>query len=341
MKPPLPPNQHFAAPGKWPLVGEKAPRRSDAPWTVSVDGLVRSPRAWSIDALRAMRQVERVADIHCVTRWSKPGARFGGVELRTLIESCEPLPGARFLSFVARSERNHSTSLPLADALSLGALVALTYEGAPLEEAHGGPARIVTPGRYFYKSLKWLERIDVLAEDRLGFWEAEAGYHNEADPWKEQRYIVRDIEPKALRAALESRDFRGRDFLGLDARGRDLAGLNAAGALLRNADFRDSNLADARFDSANISNARLDGADLRGASFRGADVEGADFSGADLRGTDLAGASLFGATFTDARVDAATRVRPSALEALTPEQRAVFASIVYNGLTDDRANSKE
>jgi hypothetical protein len=275
-----------------------------------------------------MVQVERVVDIHCVTRWSKLGARFGGVELRALIEACGPLPEARFLSFVARSERNHSTSLPLADALNLGALVALTYEGSPIEEAHGGPVRVVTPGRYFYKSLKWLERIEVLAEDRLGFWEAEAGYHNGADPWREQRYIVRDIDPRILRAALESRDFRGRDFLGLDARGRDLSGLNATGALLRNADFCGAKLNTARFDSANLSNAHLEGADLREASFWGTDLEGADFSGADLRGADLAGASLFGATFTDAVVDATTRVDPDSLESLAPEQRAVFVNAV-------------
>jgi DMSO/TMAO reductase YedYZ molybdopterin-dependent catalytic subunit len=320
MNPPLPPNQHLAAPGKWPLVGEKAMRADDTPWTVTVSGIVRHPRTWTLDELRAMVQVERPVDIHCVTRWSKLGARFGGVELRALIEACEPLPDARFLSFVARSERNHSTSLPIADALNLGALVALTFEGEPLAESHGGPVRIVTPGRYFYKSLKWLERIDILANDQLGYWEAEAGYHNEADPWLEQRYIARDIDAKTLRKALESRDFHGRDFLGLDARNRDLSGLNASNALLRNADFRHANLSGARFDSANLSNAHLGSANLRGASFREADVEGADFSGADLRGADFTSASHFGATFTGARIDASTTFEPSALEALTPDQ---------------------
>jgi len=323
----LPPNQQLAAPGRWPVVGEKGPRKSDAPWTVSVGGLVARPRAWSLEELRALPWVERVVDIHCVTRWSKPDARFGGIEMRTLLDACGTLAEARFVSFVARSERDHSTSLPLDDAFRLGALIALDYEGAPLEEIHGGPVRIVTPERYFYKSVKWLERIEVLADDRLGYWEREAGYHNVADPWNEQRYIASEIDRVVLRKALESRVFTGADFRGIDARGRDLAGLDARGALLRNADFREANLTGARFDGANLSNAHLQNAKLGGASFRDADVEGADFREADLRGVDFTGASLFGATFVDAsggsaaRIDDAAQLDVASLDGLAPEQR--------------------
>lgn len=324
----LPPNQQLAAKGKWPVVGERAPRRSDEAWRVSVGGLVAAPKVWTLDEIEAMPRVEQAINIHCVTRWSKPGARFSGVPLALLLGECRPSPEARFLSFVARSERGHSTSLPLAEAVSAGALVALRHEGAPLEEIHGGPVRVVVPGRYFYKSVKWLERIDVLAEDRLGYWEREAGYHNEADPWREQRYIAPNLDRRTLGDALARRDFRGRDFRGLDATGLDLAGLDARGALLRDATFGGVNLAGARFDAANLSNAHLEGADLRGASFVGADVEGANFRGADLRGADFTRASMIAATFVDERdasvfalIDAATRIDESAVEMLTPAQQ--------------------
>lgn len=327
----LPPNQFLAAPGKWPVVGEKSPRPDDAPWSVVVDGLVAEPRRWSLQDLRSLEQVERTVDIHCVTRWSRLGARFGGVPLERLLEASRPLPEARFISFVARSEESHSTSLPLEDALSLGTLVTLTSEGELLEEIHGGPVRTVVPGRYFYKSLKWLERIELLAEDRLGYWEAEAGYHNVADPWKEQRYIAGNLDRREARRILEARDLSGRELLGIEADRHDLDGLDARKAVLRNASFRQARLQKGRFQGANLSNAHFEGADLRGASLRGADVEGADFRGADLRGADLRGASLFGATFCpepgdaspwgEATVDTTTRFDAERFEALSEPQR--------------------
>jgi len=322
----LPPNQHLAAPGKWPVVGERAPRADGSPWTVSIEGLVLRPRVFALAELVSLGMVERAVDIHCVTRWSILGARFQGVPLARVLEECGLRPEARFARFVARSERAHSTSLPLEDALELGVLIAVACDGRPLEEIHGGPVRIVTPGRYFYKSLKWLERVELLAQDRLGYWEAEAGYHNRADPWREERYIAPSIDRRILRRALESRDFRGLDLRGLDARGRALQGLQAAGALLRDADFRRSDLTGADFSRTNLSNARFDGATLAGASFRDADLEGTSLHGADLRRADLRGASLLGATFCaaggaeGARVDASTRVSPEALEMLAPLQ---------------------
>jgi DMSO/TMAO reductase YedYZ molybdopterin-dependent catalytic subunit len=325
----LPPNQQLAAPGRWPVVGERAPRRSDEPWRVSVSGLVAAPRTWTLDEIAAMPRVEQAVDIHCVTRWSKLGAKFSGVPLARLLDACGPLAEARFLSFVARSERGHSTSLPLAEAVGAGALVALRYEGAPLEEVHGGPVRVVMPGRYFYKSVKWLERVEVLAEDRPGYWEKEAGYHNEADPWREQRYIAPNLDRRTLGDALARRDFRAKDFRSLDATGLDLAGLDARGALLRDANFRGVNLERARFDGANLSNAHLEGANLRGASFAGADVEGADLRGADLRGADFGGASMLGTTFRDeadssppALIDRTTLIDESAIEMLAPAQQS-------------------
>jgi DMSO/TMAO reductase YedYZ molybdopterin-dependent catalytic subunit len=331
----LPPRQQLAAPGKWPLVGERVPRVSTAPWTVSCTGLVTKKLLWTLDELNAQPLVERKIDIHCVTRWSMPQARFGGLPLSALLEQAGPLPIARFVNFIARSERNHSTSLPLQTALDLQAFVALTHEGRPIETAHGGPVRVIVPGRYFYKSIKWLECIELRAQDQLGYWEGEAGYHNEADPWKEQRYIASQLDAKTVRELLSSRNFAGRSLMGIEVGGLDLTGLDARGALLRNADFRGAKLVGARFDGANLSNAHLEGADLREASFgrhqgQPADLEGASFQGADLRGVDMRGASFFGATFGStagesvsepARLDASTLIEPGSLEQLTPSQR--------------------
>lgn len=102
---------------------------------------------------------EHAVDVHCVTRWSIPRKPFGGVLLSELLALCDVLPEAKFVSFVADSDRGHSTSLPLEDALRLGVMIALRADGKPLPVEHGGPVRVVTPERYFYKSLKWLMQI--------------------------------------------------------------------------------------------------------------------------------------------------------------------------------------
>jgi DMSO/TMAO reductase YedYZ molybdopterin-dependent catalytic subunit len=325
----LPPNQHLAAPGKWPVVGEKAPRQNDdSPWTITVSGNVEREIVWTLPEFDALPAVEQTVDIHCVTRWSRLGVRFGGVLLRTVLEMARPLPDARFVSFIARSERNHSTSLPLADALALGVLIARTHEGQAIETIHGGPVRTITPGRYFYKSLKWLERIELLSDDRLGYWEDEAGYHNRAEPWAEERYLAPSVTRQEMAKLLQARDISGLDLRGVEASGRNLSGLKAIGAKLRDARFIAADLRGADFTSANLSNARLNDANLENAILFGADGEGADFIGADLRGADFTGASLFGATFctsdstTGANMDRTTIILPAALSALAPVQEA-------------------
>ena len=328
-QPRLPPNQHMVAAGKWPVIGEREPADVPAVWTLAVGGLVGRPTVFTTGDLRSLPQVRRTVDIHCVTRWSKLDAVFGGVLLEEVLHRCRPSADARFASFVAHSERGHSSSLPLAGALELGTLLALDFEGAPLPSGHGGPVRGVVPGRYFYKSVKWLARIELLAEDRLGHWEADAGYHNHADPWAEERYVGGGLSKREAAALIASRDFSGRDLLSLAAAGRDLCRLKAVGAQLRNADFTGCDLREATFAGSNCSNARFGGADLRGGTFAEADVEGADFAGADLRGCDLRLASLFGVTFVTAAgaaaVDATTLVNPDQLDALTPEQRQFLA----------------
>jgi DMSO/TMAO reductase YedYZ molybdopterin-dependent catalytic subunit len=328
----LPPGQQLVAANKWPLVGESAPAPWDGPWHVDVAGLVARPCRVTVEQLLEEPQTEIVVDIHCVTRWSKPRVRFSGVLLAELVRRADVTSAACYASFMAHSARQHSTSLPLTAALDAGALVALQVEGRPLPIEHGGPVRLIVPGKYFYKSLKWLRRIELLAEDRLGYWEAHAGYHNDADPWLEQRFIAPGLTKQQAAAILGGRDVSGRDVLGLDAAGRDLAGLKAAQAVLRNASFCGCNLVGADFSSANLSNARFDDAVLQGASFCGADLEGASFVDADLRGADFCGAMLTAATFIEtladshtsgggAIIDESTRFDANAVDQLMPRQQ--------------------
>ncbi|EMI23953.1 oxidoreductase molybdopterin binding protein [Rhodopirellula europaea SH398] len=331
----LPPNQQLVRGDRWPIVGERHPGDVDSPWSLEICGCVASSPTFSLDEIRAMPQVTRQIDVHCVTRWSKPAMSFTGVRLRDLLHDSEaPIwtDEANFVSFVARSERNHSTSLPLSEVLELDPIIALQAEGKPLATENGGPMRMVVPGKYFYKSVKWIRRIEFLKEERLGYWESEAGYHNGADPWREQRYMAPTLTKQAALRVIESRDFRGQDLRGINASHRDLADLQASDALLRDADFRSCNLQRANFRGANLSNSKLQRADLQAANFTGADLEGADLSGADLRGCDIRGASLFGATFfqSDANglgslsavIDRSTQVDLASLDALVDEQKS-------------------
>lgn len=337
----LPPRQQFAAPGKWPAVGETAAAAPLGPWRVAVSGEVAAPLDLSIEKLQALPRVERTIDIHCVTRWSKPGMRFAGVTLASLLQVARPTAAAKFVSFVAYSTRNHSTSLPLGDALALETLIAWEWDGAPLPPEHGGPVRVIVPNRYFYKSLKWLRAIDVLPVDKPGYWEREAGYHNTGDPWREERYMAPQLSRQEMQAALAARDFSGRDLRSIDACGHDLSGLRASGAILRDANFQDCRLAGAVFDDANLSNAHFDRAILTGASFVRADIEGADFSGADLRGANFAGASLFGVTFgaidqgmspsLPAIMDATTHIDAAGFDALVPQQAQLVRRLIAGG----------
>lgn len=323
----LPPGQQLVAAAKWPTIGELGPRRDTSPWTIAVHRGDALLRRFTLDELRSLGLAEQSVDIHCVTRWSKLNVRIEGVRLAAVLDEVGGGGASRFVSFVARSERLHSTSLSLEVALQLGAMLAFSADGQPLSEQHGGPVRVVVPGRYFYKSLKWLERIDLLDADRMGFWESTAGYHNGADPWQEERYVAERVSAVEARRLLSARDISTRELRGLAVAGLELAGLVARQAVLRNADFRDCQLARSCFDDANLSNAHFQGASLRDSSFRSADLEGADFSGADLRASDLRGARLCGASFRhlasgrQAIVDRHTQFDADVLEMLTPEQQ--------------------
>jgi DMSO/TMAO reductase YedYZ molybdopterin-dependent catalytic subunit len=323
----LPPNQQLVARDKWPVIGERNPAEGLRP-ELRIHGLVDSPKVWTTAELAELPQTTIQLDLHCVTRWSKFDLRFSGVLLKDLLSIAQPHANTKYISFIAHSDRRHSTSLPLTDALELNTLLATHVDGQPLPVEHGGPIRNIVPLRYLYKSVKWLAELELLPEDRLGYWEAESGYHNTADPWKEQRYLAPTLDRRAAAKLIESRDFSGHDLLSIDASQRDLNGLRARAALLRNADFRRSQLQRADFTQANLSNAHFELADLRGADFSGADLEGACFSGADLRGANFSGSSLFGASFFSgagesylaARIDSSTNLPANSLPPLTPEQ---------------------
>ena len=223
-----------------------------------------------------------------------------GVPLARLLDAAGVRGGARYVRFSAHSPRAHDTSLPLDLALQQTWLVH-EMDGAPLSAEHGGPLRTVTPGRYFYKSLKWLARIELLAEDAPGYWERESAYHNEADPWREQRFdearVTTAEQVQAFRAAVDFAPFRGRVLLKARLGGWSPGAVDLSGLQLKYCSLRKAMLAGASFRGANLSLSNFEGADLRGCDFDGADLEGASFAGADLRGASMRGVALSATRF--------------------------------------------
>ena len=138
---------------------------------------------WTWDQFRALPAEDVTVDIHCVTKWSKLGTHWRGVSVDTLMENVET--SAEYL--IAFSDGGYTTNLPLADVLDGQAWVAFGYGGEELEAEHGGPARLLVPHLYFWKSAKWVRGLRLGDEDHPGFWES-VGYHNYGDPWREQRY---------------------------------------------------------------------------------------------------------------------------------------------------------
>jgi DMSO/TMAO reductase YedYZ molybdopterin-dependent catalytic subunit len=154
-------------------------------WTLTVFGCVENELTLGWDELQALPQKEVTTDIHCVTRWSKLDTTWVGVPVGDLLERARVTPEGKYL--MAYSDGGYTTNLPLDAVLDDDVLVAHTYDGKPLEPDHGAPLRLLVPKRYFWKSAKFLRRLEVMSEDRMGFWELN-GYHNDADPWREQRH---------------------------------------------------------------------------------------------------------------------------------------------------------
>jgi DMSO/TMAO reductase YedYZ molybdopterin-dependent catalytic subunit len=152
-------------------------------WTFSIrqDGAV--VKSWTWQEMRALPAETVTADIHCVTRWSKLDTRWQAVSVDTLLEQAGA--GAAFV--LAFSDGGYTTNLPIADVTGRQAWLAFGYDGEPLEPEHGGPARLLVPHLYFWKSAKWVRGLELLDQDEPGFWET-YGYHMYGDPWREQRY---------------------------------------------------------------------------------------------------------------------------------------------------------
>jgi DMSO/TMAO reductase YedYZ molybdopterin-dependent catalytic subunit len=159
------------------------PHRPLEEWTFEIRGALDEPRSWTWEQFQALPRERIAVDIHCVTKWSKFDTTWTGVSLDTLLEGIET--SAEFV--LAFCDGDYTTNLPLEDVRGSKAWVAYEYDDEPLEPEHGGPARLLVPHLYFWKSAKWLRGIELRNADTPGFWER-YGYHNYGDPWKEQRY---------------------------------------------------------------------------------------------------------------------------------------------------------
>lgn len=180
----LPPNQHYE-PGFPVLTAGPTPQVEPGEWSFAIDGLVAEPAEWSWEEAHALPQTTFEGDIHCVTTWSKLGTAFTGVSVDALLDRVELDPRATHV--MARSYGGYTSNLPLEDLRGGKAWIAFEWEGEPLPRVHGGPARLLVPHLYFWKSAKWVTGFTVLDGDEPGFWE-ENGYHMHGDPWREQRY---------------------------------------------------------------------------------------------------------------------------------------------------------
>jgi DMSO/TMAO reductase YedYZ molybdopterin-dependent catalytic subunit len=180
--PDLPPGQSLTR--DFPVLSAgPTPRLDLDTWRFEIVTESAERHGWSWAELTALPRVDVTVDLHCVTRWSKLGTAWTGVSLDTLFEDVET--AADFA--MVHSYGGYTTNLPLADLLDGQALVAFRYEGEELDPEHGGPARLLVPHLYLWKSAKWVRGITLMHEDEPGFWES-VGYHNYGDPWREQRY---------------------------------------------------------------------------------------------------------------------------------------------------------
>jgi DMSO/TMAO reductase YedYZ molybdopterin-dependent catalytic subunit len=156
-----------------------------ATWDFTVFGEVENELTLSWDELRALPHQPVKTDIHCVTRWSKLDTEWLGVPVRELLHRAGVKPTATHV--MAYSDGGYTTNVPLEALYDDDVLLTHTYDGKPLEPDHGAPLRLLVPKRYFWKSAKFVRKLELMSKDRMGFWELN-GYHNDADPWREQRH---------------------------------------------------------------------------------------------------------------------------------------------------------
>lgn len=180
----LPPGQHLVE--KWPVLDLGVqPDISLDKWRLRIEGAVENPVTLTFEQFMALPQTHYVSDIHCVTTWSRYDNNWDGVSSQTIIDLVKPTAEARHVIF--HSYDGYTTNIKLEVFNEPDVLIAHSWEGERLTREHGGPVRAIVPQWYFWKSAKWIRRIEFSPVDKPGFWE-ERGYHNEADPWTEQRY---------------------------------------------------------------------------------------------------------------------------------------------------------
>ena len=182
----LPPGQHVTSGFPILAAGPTPPTKLNE-WTFTVeDEEGETLASWPWEAFRELGPTEITVDIHCVTRWSKFDTRWRGISVDRVLEAAgvEEPPAPFVMAFC---DGGYTTNLPIEDLLDGKAMIAWEYDGEPLEPEHGGPARLLVPHLYFWKSAKWVRGLRFMEDNEPGFWEA-LGYHHYADPWREQRY---------------------------------------------------------------------------------------------------------------------------------------------------------
>ena len=180
----IPPGQHLTR--GWPVLhSEGIPRFNPETWRFRVSGEVEEETEWTWEEFRALPSLTVTSDFHCVTGWSKLDNEWEGVPFREVADRAKPLPTAKHCVISAPS--GYTANVPLDVLLDDDVLFAWSHGGEPLPPEHGGPMRLVVPKRYGWKSVKWAHGIRFVERDSRGFWE-ERGYHNNAEPWAEERY---------------------------------------------------------------------------------------------------------------------------------------------------------
>ena len=181
----IPPGQHLER--SFPVLSAgPTPHTPLDQWSFSIEGKVKESKRWTWNELLTLPHETPTVDIHCVTTWTKLDTKWEGISVETLLQQVDFDPNvAKYV--VAFSDGGYTTNLPLADVRDGKAWIAFNYDGSPLASEHGGPARLLVPHLYFWKSAKWIRGLRLVEKDTPGFWET-LGYNNYGDPWKEQRY---------------------------------------------------------------------------------------------------------------------------------------------------------
>jgi DMSO/TMAO reductase YedYZ molybdopterin-dependent catalytic subunit len=180
----LPPGQRLVR--DWPVLDLGIqPDVTKLKFRLDVDGAVEHPLSLNLDEFMALPATHSVSDMHCVTAWSRYDNRWEGVAARTLLDLVRPKPGTNNVIF--HSHDGYTTNVRLEQFDQPEVLLVYRWEGEPILREHGGPVRVLIPRLFLWKSAKWVRRIELRASDKPGFWETR-GYHNNADPWLEERY---------------------------------------------------------------------------------------------------------------------------------------------------------